>query len=162
MVLVLKRSCLGLIVSSSSLSMLGSTVSGLLVASILPPWPVVLWPGKCLGVLLVEPLLGPLHSFLLLELLWVPLLCAGKCSFPLTGWILGVALSLTQEAYSLRREGSSTQPEGMSLACWVPQGQLVPSTSEGSMGKVLMVWGCLLPPLPSFLRALSAGLLSPV
>ena len=45
-------------------------------------------------VLLVEPLLSPLHSFLLLELLLVPLLCAEKHGFLLAGWILGVTLSL--------------------------------------------------------------------
>ena len=46
------------------------------------------------GGLLVEPLLSPLYSFLLLELLWVPLLLTGKVGSLLAGWILGVAQSL--------------------------------------------------------------------
>ena len=46
------------------------------------------------GVLLVEPLLGLLYSFLLLDLLWVPLMCAENVSFPLAGWILGVTQTI--------------------------------------------------------------------
>ena len=130
-VFVLKRPCLGLMNPFSLLSMLGPTAPEFLITSILPLWPVLLWPGKCLGVLLVEPLLGPPHSFLLLELLWVPTLCAGNVGFPLTGWILGVTQSLQ---YPLGGDFSML-PTGVPSACQIQQGQLVPSASEWSVGK---------------------------
>ena len=79
---VLERPCLGLMTPSSSPSMLWPMVPELLIASILSLWPVVFWPVMCLGVLMVEPLQGPLHSFLLLDLLWAHLLLAGNDQLP--------------------------------------------------------------------------------
>ena len=70
------------------LFVLGPMVGELLVTSILPLWPVVLGQESAWEVLLVEPLLGPLHSFLLPEILQVPLLCAGNVGFPLLGGFL--------------------------------------------------------------------------
>ena len=122
-VLVLERPCLGPADPSTSLSLLGPTVPGLFIASVLPPWPVVLWQGKCLGASsgwtfpghsVLFPAVGPPTG--ILPACW-------KSWLPLTGWILGVTQSFL---YPLGEKVLQHHPRGhpqyarSSMDSWFP------------------------------------------
>ena len=60
----------GAMAPSALLSFPEPFASGLPTTSAQLPWPAVLWPGKCLGILLIEPCLDSLYFLLLFEFFW--------------------------------------------------------------------------------------------
>ena len=109
------------------------------------------------GVLLVEPHLGPLHSFLLSELLWVPFLSAGETWLPphwVDSWCHWVSCGpFGRRFVSTTRRDALGMPDPVGTAgsfhLWVVCGEGIAS---------LGVFGAL----SSFLRAPPAGPLGPI
>ena len=137
-------------------SCFGQWSQELYITSVFPLWPIVLWLGKCLGLFLVEPLLGLLHSFLLPELPWVCLLHAGNISFP----SLGRHLVSPRASCTPQGRRSFNTIFGGALGVLGPVGTTGSFCFRVVCGEGIASSGCLVPPPPSFLRCPPVGPLS--
>ena len=157
-VLVLERPCLGLMTPSSSLSMLGPMVPEFLITSILPFWPVVLWPGKCLGGSSGGTSPGPAALF---PAAGAPLsspACWEHCFPP--HW--ADFWHHSEPLVPFGGKDFSTLPMGMPTGARSSRNSRSFCLKSGLWGRHCWFRGAWCPTFPSFLTAPPAGLLSPI